>query len=69
VKTLSLLSKEKLAFEPTMESAMPLLGVLPSTQPSTNAVISTSTNWLTLDVVNATGWPPVADAPSEGALL
>ncbi len=64
---LSLLSNEKPALPLEVDSARPLLAMLPSIQPWTSDVMSMSTNWLSADVVKAIECPPVADAPMDGA--
>jgi hypothetical protein len=64
-----LVSKENEPVVPTSAMAMPLLGMVPFTQPWTSGVISIRTNWFNVDVFNETGLFPVADGPKAGALL
>jgi hypothetical protein len=66
----SLLSKPKLpALPPASAIAIPLLATVPLSQPCTSEVISTSTNWFKLDFDTATGLPPLAETPRDGAVL
>jgi hypothetical protein len=69
VALLSLVSNAKEPVVPTISRATPLLARLPATHSCTSDVMSISTNWSALAAVNVTGCPPVAEAPSAGALL